>query len=213
MPKLNINSPFFRFMSRLGDLVLLNLTWLLCCLPVVTIGASTTALFYTARQFSMSEFPGVWPTFFHSFRQNLRQATLAWLILLVTGGVSLADLVIGLCTPGRFGNFCRGIGLVLLLLWIAVAGYIFPLLARYDYRMKQLFSGAFFLCFAHPTVTITSVALALWLPVLSLRDWNAALYCMPIWFLLGGSVSAVVLSVLLRPVFHKLENTRIAETD
>lgn len=208
MPKLNINSPFFQFMSRLGDLVLLNLTWLLCCLPVVTIGASTTALFYTARKLSTSDFLGVWPAFFHSFRQNFRQATLVWLLLLVAGAVSVADFLIGFCTPGMFGNLCRGIGLVLLLLWFAIAGYIFPLMARYVYNIKQLFSGAFFLCFAHPTVTITSVALALWLPLLGCNDCNAALYCMPIWLLLGGSVSALVISVLLRPVFHKLESTQ-----
>ena len=45
MPKLKIDNPFFRFMGKLGDLVILSVLWLLCCLPVVTIGASTTALF------------------------------------------------------------------------------------------------------------------------------------------------------------------------
>ncbi len=206
MPKLNIDNPFFRFMGRLGDLVMLNLIWLVCCLPILTAGASTTALFYTARKLDDDEFRGLRREFFHSFRQNLKEATLVWLILLPAGILCVADIVIGFHTPGAYGNVFRGIGLVLFLLWAAITGYVFPLLSRYEYSIRQLFSGAFFLCFAHPTVTITILVMAFWLPLLGLGDLNAAIYALPIWGLLGGSISALVISVLLRPVFDKLES-------
>lgn len=75
MPKLNLDNPVFRIMSRLGDLFLLNLLWAVCCLPVITIGASTTALFYTARKMAAGEEYLLWQDFFHSFRLNLRQST------------------------------------------------------------------------------------------------------------------------------------------
>ncbi len=206
MPKLNIDSPFFRFMGKLGDMVALNFLWFVCCLPIITAGASTTALFYTARKLSSDEFLGVRREFFHSFKQNFKQGLVVWLILFLTLALCVADLAIGFGTPGASGSLFRGIGAVLLILWAAVSGYAFPLLARYEYTTRQLFSGAFFMCFAHPTVTITSLALMLWLPVLGFADINAALYFFPIWGLIGGSLSAFVISNLLKPVFDKLES-------
>ena len=68
MPKLNLDNPVFRAMGRLGDLLILNLTWALCCLPVVTAGASTTALFYVARRLAAGEDCMIWLGFFHSVR-------------------------------------------------------------------------------------------------------------------------------------------------
>ena len=81
-PFLKTDNPVFSFMGKLGDVVLLNLTWLLCCVPVATIGASTTALFYVARKICLDEDYRVWHDFFHSFRANWKQATGLWLVLL-----------------------------------------------------------------------------------------------------------------------------------
>lgn len=82
LPSMKTDSPFFNFMRKLGDVVLLNVTWIVCCLPVATIGASTTALFYAARKIAAGEDHRIWRDFFHSFRANWKQATALWLILL-----------------------------------------------------------------------------------------------------------------------------------
>ena len=42
----NYDNPVWRFIGKLGDLVLLNLLWLICCIPVFTAGAATTAVYY-----------------------------------------------------------------------------------------------------------------------------------------------------------------------
>lgn len=63
LPSMKTDSPFFNFMRKLGDVVLLNVTWIVCCLPVATIGASTTALFYAARKIAAGEDYRIWRDF------------------------------------------------------------------------------------------------------------------------------------------------------
>ena len=205
MAKLKIDSPFFRFMGRLGDLILLNLLWLACSLPIVTFGASNTALFYVARKMAAGEDYRVSGDFFRSFRQNWKEATLAWLILLPLGALALSDLIIGFRTAGASGNVFRGIGVVCCLLWLIVEGCAFPLLARFDYELAQLFPSALFLGLRNPAATASSVALFLWMPLLMLRSPDVAVYLLPLWLLLGGALSALIVSALLLPAFRKLE--------
>ena len=207
MPKLKIDNPFFHFMGKLGDLVLLNLVWTVCCLPVVTAGAANTALYYVARKLAAGEEYRVFRDFFRSFRQNWKQATLAWLVLLPLGALALADLVIGFSTLGISGNLFRGIGVVLCILWLMVEEYVFPLLARYEYRFPQIFSNALYLSVTNFTVTVSSVALAVWLPLLLWHSPDMGLYALPLWLLLGGALSALIVSALLLPVFRRMEST------
>lgn len=207
MPKLKIDNPLFRFMGKLGDLILLNLVWTICCVPLITIGAANTALFYVARKMAAGEEYRIFREFFKSFRQNWKQATLAWLILVPLGILALADLVIGFSTPGVSGNIFRGIGVVLCILWLMAEGYVFILLARYEYRLPQLFSNVVYFGVTNFTATISMVALTLWLPLLIWRSPDIGLYALPIWLLLGGALSALIVSSLLLPAFRRLEST------
>lgn len=206
--KLKTDNPFFRWMGKLGDMVLLDLLWLLCCFPLVTLGASTTALFYVARKLAAGEEYHIVHDFFHSFRQNWKQATVVWLAMLAAGAVFLADLVIGLQTPGASGSLFRGIGGVLCVLWLMVFTYVFPLLARYEYTVGQLFSNALYLGVRNLMITITGIVLIGWFPLLVWGSVEVAVYVFPFWMLVGGGVSALILSTLMLPVFHKLEQKK-----
>lgn len=207
MPKLKIDNPFFRFMGKLGDLVILSVLWLLCCLPVVTIGASTTALFYVARKIAAEEDYQTAKDFFRAFRRNWKQATQVWLLLLASGALFLADLLIGLQTEGAQGNLFRGIGGVLCILWLLVCGYVFPLLARYEYKTGQLLRMAALMSIRRPLTSVMILLLTLWLPLLLWYDLNAGLYLLPLWLLVGGGASALSISNSLLPFFSKLEHT------
>ena len=80
-------SLFNRIFGFLGQMILLNLLWMVCSLPVVTAGASTTALFYCTLKLHKDKDIRVIRDFFKSFRQNFGQSTMAWLLLLLAGGV------------------------------------------------------------------------------------------------------------------------------
>lgn len=208
MAKWNVDNPVFQAMGRLGDIVLLNLAWVLCCLPVVTAGASTAALLDLARRLvSGEEFP-VWRSFFRAFRQNWGQATRTWLILLAALVLFLADLIIAFQTPGALGGLFRGTGLALLVMWLAVSGNAFALLARYEYHPVRVIADAALLALKAPLTALVSAVLALWMPVLALYDLNTALYLLLPWSLTGGAVWALALSAALMPAFRRLEEKK-----
>ena len=205
MPKLNLDNPVFRLMGALGDILILNLLWVLCCIPVVTIGASTAALFTVARKLAAGEDSRITRDFFRAFRRNWKTATLMWLPLAALGILFAADLLIAFRTPGALGNLFRGTGIVLCLLWLVTAGNAFALLARYEYRPLRVLLDALMLGISCPASAVTSVAAALWLPLLSLLDPGTALYLLPLWLLAAGSASALAISAVLLPAFRRME--------
>ena len=71
----NYDNPVWRFIGKLGDLVLLNLLWLVCCIPVFTAGAATTAVYYVTLKLVRDEDDSTIKSFFRSFIQNFKQAT------------------------------------------------------------------------------------------------------------------------------------------
>ena len=92
---MNPDSKIMNFLGRLGDMFILNILYLLCCVPVVTIGAATTGLYYTTLKMAENRESYVWKDFLKSFRQNFRQATVIWLILLAALAVLAMDFLLG----------------------------------------------------------------------------------------------------------------------
>ena len=80
MKFLNYESTFMSFLISLTDYLLLGLLWLVCSLPVITFGAATTAMLYTAGKVIRHGEGNVFPTFFEAFRREFKQATVLWLI-------------------------------------------------------------------------------------------------------------------------------------
>ncbi len=72
-----------RFLSNVADLVALNLVWLMCSLPMVTIGLACTAMCYTAREITKGNSPMILKTFFRAFQENSRQSLAMSLLLLI----------------------------------------------------------------------------------------------------------------------------------
>ncbi len=117
-----------------GPAAWLNILWFLCCLPVFTVGASTTALFYVALKIAKNEEGAVTRAFFRSFKENFRQATVIWLILLAAGILLGTDGYI--FYHMRFESLLWTLGtavfLAVLAAYAIILMYIFPLLARFD---------------------------------------------------------------------------------
>lgn len=94
MKKTNIDSPFYRTMGKIGDLLFANLLWLVCCLPIVTAGASTLGLFTVVNKMAAKEDYTVHTDFFKAFKRDFKQSTALWLVLLLAGFAALTG-----CAP------------------------------------------------------------------------------------------------------------------
>ena len=81
----NMDNKFFVFMGRVADLMILNILCIICCIPIITIGASVTAMYYVTLKMARNEESYIVRSFFKSFKENFKQATVIWLVALVAG--------------------------------------------------------------------------------------------------------------------------------
>ena len=89
----NLDSGFSKFMNRVSDLFLLNILWVICSIPIITIGASTTAL-YSVNLNLLSENEGhITKAFFKAFKENFKKSTAIWLIVLLTSTILGVNLI------------------------------------------------------------------------------------------------------------------------
>lgn len=122
-----------QFITKLVTAVYLNILWLVCSLPIFTIGASTTALFYVTLKMAKNEEGNITQAFFHSFRENFRQGTIIWLILLALGILLGIDgyVLYHMRFENIFWTICSAIFILVLAAYAIILMYIFPLLARF----------------------------------------------------------------------------------
>ena len=83
-----------RALSRVADLMILNFLTLVCSIPVITAGAALTALHYSCLKMVRDEDSYLIKAYFKSFRENFRQATIIWVLLLLAVGAIAADIAI-----------------------------------------------------------------------------------------------------------------------
>lgn len=135
------------FFTKLAYSVYLNALWLLCCLPVVTVGASTTALFYVTLKVAKNEEGNITRAFFRAFRQNFRKATVIWLILLAVGIILALDgyVLYHMRFENAFWTVTSAVFLVALAAYAIILMYIFPLLARFENTIKAMFLNSIML--------------------------------------------------------------------
>ena len=126
----SLENPIWKFIGNLADFFLLSCLWYLCCLPVVTAGAATTALYYITLKMARGQEGQLIPAFFHSFKQNLKQATALWVGYLAVGILLVLDLVICLQTSSVFAGAMFFTSVVLLACWALFITMLFPLVAR-----------------------------------------------------------------------------------
>jgi len=86
------DSGLMRGLSRMTDLVLLNLLFILTSIPIVTIGASTSALYSVFFRWHRQEESGYVKAYFHAFARDFKEATLLWLAFAAVFGIGLFDI-------------------------------------------------------------------------------------------------------------------------
>ena len=90
----SIENPVWQFINKLLHVLLLNLLWVVCSIPIITMGASTTAVYYVTLKLVRDEEGYTIKSFFDSFKTNFKQATLIWIILLLVGIFLGVDLTV-----------------------------------------------------------------------------------------------------------------------
>lgn len=158
------NSPVMQKLGMVTNLVLLNALWLLCCIPVITAGAATAALYHTVFQYLTEQDDSVIRPFFQGFRQNFKQGTLLWMILLGAGAILAVDtrylINIEKYAPAWMLLAILAVAMVMLMT------HIFPMMARFEMKSMALLRTSFSLIVLHFPATLIMAALNI-LPVVA----------------------------------------------
>lgn len=185
MKKLSIDNPFFDFMGKLGDMVLLNMFFLLFSLPVVTAGASFLALYQSCDDMAEGEFISAFRNFIRAWKKNLKTGTKVWILVLLTGCLLIFDLTFvgGMRrdTNGLWGMIAVGIG-CLAVLWGMVFCYIFPVILKGETQIKEIIKQSLYLAVRNFQYTVLMVVVN-----------SVPVVC----FILGGSLLAAVIPLYL----------------
>ena len=121
----NMDNKFFTFMSRVADLIILNLLCIVCCIPVVTIGPSIAAMFYVTLKMVRNEESYIVRGFFKSFKQNLKQGIVINLIMLAAALLLYFDISICRSTPGTIGKVLMVLFMMILVVYLMIFLYIY----------------------------------------------------------------------------------------
>lgn len=201
-----LDSPFFQFITKLGNLLILNFLFLICSLPIVTIGAAAAALYKACQEMAANTEFNVISSFFRAFRENFAQGTLAWLMeaFFLGGMLCWLFLVFSVLSGGAaFAAECAIC--VLTALVLGICAYLFPLIARYRNTLWEHLKNALLLAVLQLPRTILLVllnTLPFWILQASEDAFMKSLF---FWAFLGFAFVAYLNSILLLPVFRKLE--------
>lgn len=194
----NPEKGIWAFISTLVDVFGLSILWIALCLPVVTIGPATAALYHTIAVCVRRCESGAFGRYLRSFLVNLKTGLLTGLIAIPTALLLFA----GHCIVRWYGTRLGGAAYVLyvahyfaLILPAGMLCWLFPLLGRFDYRVKDLFRTAFQLTMAHLPSTVVAVLLTA----------QTAVFCIQLWWpvLFMPSVTMLLVSLLFERIFQK----------
>lgn len=202
----NLDNPVFRVLARVADFVILQVLFILCSLPVFTIGASITALARVNQTIIRDEDDSVVKPFFAAFRSNFKQATPVWLVgFLMIAGICADFLLLRAFVSGTLYTVCLVILFIFLFIVLGVLSYIFPLMARYDNTVRQHLQNAMVLFVTQLPRTVLMVFLNISPLLLGLFSMEVMMYTMVFWLFAGFSIISYLNSYVLKPVFDGLE--------
>jgi uncharacterized membrane protein YesL len=190
------NSPLFKILDYVTAFVQLNILWLICCIPVITIFPATVAMFCVIRQWILHKDTSIYRPFFQFFKENFKLSFLLGLIWTLFVGLFLIDFLL----MKNFGQFqyillpvLTFIGLVILFISV----FIFPIIANYTVDWLKALKSSFFFSIRYILTTISAILL-LGLSVLILITW-------PITFIFIFSLYAFCIYLLCDRIFRKVE--------
>lgn len=189
-------------MSKVADLCILNIICVVCCIPVITAGASITAMYYVTLKMVRNEDAYIVRSFFKSFKQNFKQATIINLIMLLIGVVLYIDLNVSKAMQGGAGQIFQVIFMAFVLIYFILFLYVYPVLARFYNTIKNTIKNALFMAVRHLPYTVVMVLIAACpLLLLLVKSYQIQSTLFVLFLLMGFALIAYCNSFFLVKIF------------
>lgn len=194
-------------MNQITDCIFLSLFWLLGCLPVVTAGVSTAAMYDAVYHAFRKGEKHSWQRFAHAFRQNLKPGLVPGVLVLLVAAV-LTRLGILVWNQAVYGRVSWGVfaaAAFFLLVLLGIGSIVFPLLSRFETGTAQLFSNTIRLGLANLPLSLGLALVNAAVVFLCVR------YVVPLFFLpaLGALLSTLFIEPMLKPYMPAQEDAAV----
>ncbi len=205
----NYENPVWQFMGRIADLMILNAMALIFSIPIITIGASWTALYYCTVKIVRKEDTYVWKEFWNSFKSNFKQATIIWLILIPFLAILFVDVLMWYNDPTLLPKVLKVTTVIVICIVLAITIYVFPILSHFDNTTRNTLKNAFLVSMINIPYTLYFMFLLL-LPIVIV--WIDLRFMM-LDMLMGISLPALLASFGWSRIFKKLEPPKQEEDE
>ncbi len=203
----HVNGPLIQFFLTLRDFVVLNILWIIFCIPIITIGASTSALYAVTFKIAQDKDTYVGKQFMNAFKENVRQATKIELILFIPALCLGFGLFFWATFESVVGTVISTLCIIFLLMIIGTAIYAFPLLGRYENTTLQTIRNSLYFCMNNKPFTLIFMLLIAGGFILNvLTAPTAVIMCF-----FGYSFIAYINSYLMLKILKKWENPQTKE--
>lgn len=130
---------FARIFGTIGDIIVVNILFIICSIPIFTMGASMSAMYYTLlKKQRTGETGGVAKLFFRGFKDNFKKSTIAWLLFLLIAFVFSLDFnLFGKGGPQE-NKLMYYTSVIFFILICFIAIYLFPVISAFENTLKNL---------------------------------------------------------------------------
>jgi uncharacterized membrane protein YesL len=198
------DSKFIAILSKITDMIILNLLFIFSCIPIFTIGASVTALFTVTLKLAIEEEISPVRDYLSAFKTYFKKATFLWMILVVLGGVLGAEIFFLLLIDLRIKYFLLVVQGGLLLFYLSTFIMSFPLLSNFSSgamkTLKQALTVPFY-CFPESMALIAINIIPIFFTGVIFMDFPRVIM---IWGFIGFSSVAYLASFVLNRIFQKM---------
>lgn len=192
----DINGKIYGFLEKVTNIIIVTFCWMLFSLPLFTIGASTSALYYTYHQVIKNSNGKLWTTFWTTFKNNFKQATVLWLIQLFALAFLISDFFICYILSDAYAE------LKLLLVFFAIAGLFVTMWSQYWFSyivhicdpVKTVLKNTLIMCVRHLPQSLKILASVVFYAIL--------VYILPNGIILLPFAPTICLLVMYRPLIH-----------
>lgn len=198
----SIDSPFFRFCSKIADIFMLNLIFVVTCIPVVTIGAAFTALHAISMKMISGKEGYIIKGYWQAFCASFKRSTVYYLLLLLAVFVLGIDFCFWNGIEGIVGVAMKAVTIAIMILLCMLAVYLFPLLSVEKYLFGEGMKNAFLISLYRMPITILLLA------YYGIICWLAVSFLLVDLFLLlfGFGLVSMGSAVLYRTAFKTIIN-------
>lgn len=197
------DNPIIRFLSRFFDLMVLNFLFIISCIPIVTIGAATSAMYFITIKMQSGNEPGIVKGYLKVFRQNFKQATLLWLPVLL-GIVFLgADLYIIYRVLDPQFIFLQYPVFITLFILVSIMIYAFPLLSNYECNTKQLLKNSILISLSNIPTTIFIIVIHIIIIYVSSLSGKNLIIILSFALFFGFAALSYFFSIFIAKIFDR----------